>query len=71
MLLLATYSAEPHMDNAIMIWQRKQQQQKWTTNAQFLQYSSETLGNAEVQTMLGEQVPRTASAGNSLLYDTF
>lgn len=59
------------MDNAIIIWQRKQQQQQLTTNALFSQYSSKTLGNAEVQPMLGEQVPRTASAGNSVLYDTF
>lgn len=44
MLLLVTYFEEPHTDKVIMVWQRKQQQQKWT-NAQFSQYSSEMLGN--------------------------
>lgn len=68
MLLLVTYFAEPHRDNAIRVWQRKQQQKKRTTNAQFSQYSSETLGNTGGYPMLGEEAPRTASAGDSLLY---
>lgn len=67
MFLLVTYFAETHTDNAIMAGQRKQQQKR-TTNVQFSQHSSETLGNTGGYPMLEEEALRMASAGNSLLY---
>lgn len=53
------------MGYAVMVWHRKQQQQKRTINAQFSQYSNEILGNTGRHPMLREEAPRTASAGNS------